>query len=171
MKAVLPDNFHLLDTAFLMALAAMMAVLLPFLARGLEARYQGIRSKADDKTKEAAVEAEDREHLADREQSTIKIATDLLERYSTRLELAYDRERARREALDDEVARLRLEVASLRLVVSELNGKLAQFMGIPAPVIPVPVVPTSRVALPVLSAVEKREAEVGAKPDITSLKT
>jgi hypothetical protein len=163
----MPENLNLLDTAFLVALAAILGATLPFLARGLEARYQASRGMADDRIKQGALEQSAREHVAEREQSSIELATQLLERYSTRLEQAYDRERARREASDEEVARLRIEVAALRVVVGELNTKLAQFMGVSPPVVPIPPAPppTPSTATPA----EKREAEVGPKPDLVAI--
>jgi hypothetical protein len=163
----MPTTVNVFDAALLMALAALLGVVLPFLARGLEARYQSSRGRADDRIKQGALEQSAREHVAEREQSSIELATQLLERYSTRLEQAYDRERARREASDEEVARLRIEVAALRVVVGELNNKLAQFMGVSAAPIPIPPAPTPPPST--ATPAEKREAEVGPKPDLVAI--
>ena len=140
--------------------ASLLTVMATFGAKWIEQRY--IAAKAVTEATAAAVgDAATREDTAHLEASA------LMERYATRLEAAYDRERARRELSDEEVARLRLEVVALRFQVSQLNEQLARLTGMPLQMQPPPLAPTRREPIET-NAVEKREAVVGPKPEGTN---
>ncbi len=160
------DDILLLAAPVLLFLGGLLKVLIDGAVKQFEARYL-------EKMRLEQVELKRIEGNEDREQSSIELATQLLERYSTRLENAYDRKTAQLDAALEEVARLRIEVATLRIQVSDLNTQLARLMGVPSQMLAPPV---QTVAAAIThdvtpSAVEKREAEVGPKPDVSALVT
>lgn len=162
----------ILDPPVLVALGAILGVVGQVALKALEARYQAVRGTREDAAKAVTQQQVAEDRADERELSSIKAAAEMLKDWASKLLIAYDVERARREVSDALVINLRQEIVALRWQVTELTHQLTQATGIvirPMPEIVAVAEPSCVSAEPTMSVEAKRDQEVGPKPDVSAL--